>query len=438
MFTKKTVKDIDLQGKRVLMRAEYDVPLDDGGRISNDYRIKTSLPTIQYLLEQGCSIVIMAHLGRPEGVADPKLSLAPVATRLGELLGREVQFVHDCIGSEVSQATEKIQPGQIILLENTRFHPEEEKNDSAFAEKLKNDSHAEIFAQECFGVAHRAHASVEAIAHLLPSVAGFLLEQEVDTITRVMQSPERPLMSVIGGAKVSDKIEILKRLVDISDCVVVVGAMANTFLMATGIAVGKSLVEKDAVDTAHSILEKVEQKQSQTPFTFLLPQDLIVSANVDGSVPTRIVDLSSQTYADVEAYPKLPSPESHIVGSEEAIFDIGPTFANRIAGLAMMAKTVIWNGTAGVTETKGINSAADPFAHGTETILESLQGVRNALKPFTLVGGGDTVGYVMSHAEIDPDSGKPTRLNHVSTGGGASLELMAGHTLPGVEALLDK
>lgn len=440
MFTKKTIRDIDLQGKRILMRAEYDVPLGADGRITNDYRIKGSLPTINYLLEQGCSIVILAHLGRPGGIEDPKLSLKTVAVRLGELMSREVQYVNECVGPEVSQATEHIQPGQIILLENTRFHPEEERNDRAFAEKIKTDTHAEIFVQECFGVAHRAHASIEAIAHLLPSVAGFLLEQEVDTITRVMESPERPLMTIIGGAKVSDKIEILEKFIEIADCVTVVGAMANTFLLARGVDIGRSLVENDALDTARALLEKVEQKQSEKQFSFFLPMDVVVSTAVDGSAPTRIVDLNTLAFADIEAYPKVPTSESHTIANEESILDIGPLSAYRIAGLATMARTVIWNGTAGVTETKGANGTADPFAHGSRIILEALEGMGsgNVLKPFTLVGGGDTVGYVMDNAQKDPETGHPTKLDHVSTGGGASLELMAGHVLPGVEALLDR
>jgi 3-phosphoglycerate kinase len=432
-FNKKTIKDISLTGKRVLMRADYNVPVING-KITDDYRIKQSLETIKYILAQpGTRLVIISHLGRPKSPEDTDCSLKPVAKLLAELLSKQVHFAADCIGNEAKRAASELGEHQILLLENVRFHPEEEKNDTGFAKELVETSGAEVFVQDGFGVVHRAHASTEAITHLLPSVSGLLLEKEVETINGLMREPARPLVSVIGGAKISDKIEVLDKLIELSDCVAVVGAMANNFLLAEKIKAGQSLVEKEALDTTKQILERARHEEKDRNFSFLLPIDVVVSKKRDGTARTRAVDLFDNSLADIEAYPRLPKPPAYTVGADEMILDIGPASAAKIAGAIKLAATVIWNGTCGVTEVKGIAGARNPFSHGTRTIVESMIGSTNkhANKPFTFVGGGDTVSYV-------EEQGLTEDFNHVSTGGGASLELIAGHKLPGVEALINK
>lgn len=428
MFTKKTVRDIDLANKTVLMRADYNVPIEHG-RITDDYRIQKSLPTIQYLLERNVRLIICSHLGRPDGKPNPDESLFPVAKRLGELLGGDkVTFARDCVGPEAEKAVAALEPGHVLLLENLRFHPEEEKNDEAFAKQLA--SLAEAFVQDGFGVVHRAHASTEAITHFLPSVAGFLLEKEVDTITSVMQNPKRPLMAVIGGAKISDKIDILHKFIDIADVVAVGGAMANTFLAAEGIRTAKSLVEPDDLGVAKDIIAKARAKEKQQHFVFYLPQDGVVAKQMDKTVPTRIVDWSAHVIADIENYPKRPPHEASQIQADEMILDIGPFSGSFIAGSMQLANTVVWNGTVGVTETPGLQGPVGPFAHGTQLVIEAILG-QFGHRPFSLVGGGDTVGYVEQLKLVNA-------FDHVSTGGGASLELMAGRTLPGVESLQNK
>lgn len=432
-FNKKTVRDIDLAGKRVLVRADYNVPVKNG-KISDDYRIKQSVETIKYIWEQyESSIVIISHLGRPDGKPNAEFSLKPVAKRLAELLGKRVEFAGDTIGPEAKTACEQLKPGQILLLENVRFDSREEDNNEEFAKELVQTTKAKVFVQDGFGVVHRAHASTDAITHLLPSVAGLLLEKEASTITKVIENPARPLVSVVGGAKISDKIEVLNKLIELSDCVAVVGAMANNFLLAEKIKVGKSIIEKDVLDTTKEILEKARREEKKRNFNFLLPVDAVVSKDVNGRAPTRIVDIQANNIADIEAYPKLPKPEAYTVGHDELILDIGPSSAAEIAGAIKMADTVIWNGTCGVAETKGIAGAQDPFAHGTHTVMQAMIGSSNnhGNKPFTLVGGGDTVSFV-------EEQGLTEDFSHVSTGGGATLELISGHKLPGIEALENK
>lgn len=432
-FDKKTVKDINLENKRVLMRADYNVPVDKS-QISDDYRIKQSVQTIDYILSQpGTRLVIISHLGRPTGQDDKDASLKPVAQHLSKLLDRKVQFATDCIGAEAKATAQGLDEHEILLMENVRFHPEEEKNDKAFAQALVDASGADVFVQDGFGVVHRAHASTEAITHLLPSVAGLLLAKEVTTIEEVIKNPAKPLVSVVGGAKVSDKIEVLNKLIDISDCVAVVGAMANNFLLAQEFKVGKSRLEPEAMDTTRQILDRAKREEKVRNFNFIVPVDAVVSTKLDGTAPTRIVDLSGNNLADIEAYPKTPRPTAYTVRADEIILDIGPMSAAMIAGAIKLSSTVIWNGTAGVTEVKGIAGAHAPFAHGTHMIIEAMIGdsTQHANKPFSLVGGGDTVSYVEQLGLTDD-------FNHVSTGGGASLGLIAGHKLPGVEALQDK
>ncbi|HSX44945.1 MAG TPA: phosphoglycerate kinase [Candidatus Saccharimonadales bacterium] len=428
MFNKKTIKDINVDGKRILVRADYNVPLDSIDHIANDYRIKQSIPTLQYLLDHKCSIVICSHLGRPDGKYDKKYSLAPIAKRLSKLLDKNVEFTNDCIGPNVEVKAKSLKPGQILLLENLRFHPQEEANDNKFAEQLAGL--ADIFVQDGFGVVHRAHASTDAITRHIPSVAGLLLAKEVTTITEMMEQPKRPLMTIIGGAKISDKIEILKRFIDIADFVAVGGAMANTFLFAEGIDVGKSKVEKNEVSVAREIINKARAKAKKQPFIFYLPQDGVVATKIDKTAKTRIVDWDAHVIADIENYPKQPSRQTGQVKDNELILDVGPFSGAFIAGGIQLASTVIWNGALGVTETSGLQGPIGPFAHGTEIIVEGLLG-EFGHKPFSLLGGGDTVGYIEERQLTDC-------FDHVSTGGGASLELMSGKKLPGVEALENK
>lgn len=428
MFTKKTIRDIDLNGKTVLLRADYNVPLENG-RITDDYRIQQSLPTVRYLLEKGVKLVICSHLGRPDGKPSPDDSLFPVAKRLGELLGNgTVTFAPDCIGPETKKAVSALQPGHVLLLENLRFHPEEEKNDQQFAGQLA--SLADVFVQDGFGVVHRAHASTVAITKFLPSVAGLLLEKEVDTITSVMENPKRPLMAVIGGAKISDKIDVLNKFIDIADVVAVGGAMANTFLAAEDIPVAKSKIEPEDINVAKDIIGRARAKAKSQHFVLYLPQDGVVAHQIDKTAPTRIVDWSAHVIADIENYPKRPPHEASQIKADEMILDIGPFSGSFMAGAVQLANTVVWNGTLGVAETAGLQGPIGPYAHGTQLVIEAILG-QFGHRPFSLVGGGDTVAYIAQRGLVGA-------FNHVSTGGGASLELMAGRKLPGVEALQNK
>ncbi len=427
-FNKKTINDYDVANKKVLVRADYNVPIGTDGQITDDYRIQKSVPTIKALLEKGCAVVICSHLGRPKGPDDKSCSLAPVAKRLSELLGVEVNFASDCIGQVADDASAKLISGQVLLLENLRFHPEEEANDDAFAANLAK--HGEVFVQDGFGVVHRAHASTVAITKHLPSIAGILLEKEVDTITNAMDNPERPLLTIVGGAKIADKIDILNRFIDISDVVIVGGAMANTFLLAEDINIGSSLADKDDVPLAKDIIEKAKQKAITQRFIFYLPQDGVVADNIENPTSTRIVDWSAHVIADIESYPKIPPATSSTIAENEQILDIGPFSGAFIAGAMQLSSTVIWNGTLGVTETAPISGPVGPFSHGTELVIDAMLG-QYGHKPFSIVGGGDTVGYVEERKLVD-------KFGHVSTGGGASLELMSGKPLPGVEALINK
>ena len=427
-FNKKTINDYDINNKKVLLRTDYNVPLKSNGEIADDYRLQKSLPTIQALIDKNCSIVIISHLGRPKSPDDKSCTLAPIAKRLSELLNHEVEFANDCIGDESISKSSSLQNRQILLLENLRYHPEEELNDESFAENLAK--HGEVFVQDGFGVVHRAHASTMAITNYLPSISGLLLEKEVDTISNAMENPERPLVSIVGGAKIADKIDILNRFIDISDVLIVGGAMANTFLLAEGIDVGNSLADKEDVPVAKDIIEKAKQKSAEQRFIFYLPQDGVVSLDKDNPATTRIVDWSTHIIADIESYPKIPSSVNSKINADEKILDVGPFSGAFIAGAMQLSNTVIWNGTLGVTETKSVNGPIGPFSHGTELVIDAMLG-QFGHKPFSIVGGGDTVGYVEERKLVD-------YFGHVSTGGGASLDLMSGKTLPGVEALLNK
>lgn len=427
MFSKKTIRDIDLEGKTVLLRADYNVPLKDG-QITDDYRIVQSLPTINFLLEKNVKLIICSHLGRPTGPDDSSASLFPVAKRLKQLLDRPVEFATDCVGEAATKAANGLNHGEVLLLENLRFHPEEKDNDDKFAEQLA--SLAEIYVDDAFGVVHRADASLVAVTKHLPAVAGLLLEKEVNTITEVMSKPDKPMMAIVGGAKISDKMEILDKFIKIADFIAIGGAMANTFLAAKGIDVAESLYEKDDIKLAKEIMHKAAEESKQRRFIFALPFDSVVAEDIDSKAQTRIVDFDTQVLADIEHYPKHVPASASQLHKHEKILDIGPFSASFIAGAIQMCNTVVWNGTMGVTEVESLHGPIGPFAHGTQTVIEALLGEMGH-KPFTVVGGGDTVGYVESRKLTDSFA-------HVSTGGGASLELMAGHKLPGIEALEDK
>ncbi len=430
MFSKQTINDYDIEGRTVLLRADYNVPLDSNGSVASNYRITESLPTIKALKDKGCKIVICSHLGRPKGKVDAHFSLKPVAKELSSLLKQNITFVNDCIGENVIKATSDMKPGEIVLLENLRFHPEEKENDKKFAKEIIASTGAEILVQDAFGASHRAHASTDAVARLIPAVAGLLLEKEVTTINRVMQNPERPLMAVVGGAKIADKIDIIDKFMETADVVVIGGAMANTFLKAQGVEVGESLVDDDELDTARNVMDKVRKIAQERSFIFYLPQDGVVTSKIESQTSTRIVDWDAQVIADIEAYPKQPKPSASKVQKHEKIVDIGPFSGAFIAGVTQLTQTVVWNGTMGVTETPAIHDDIGPFAHGTELVIDALIG-KYGNKPFSLIGGGDTAAYIESQSMHD-------MFNHVSTGGGASLDLMSGRELPAVTVLLDK
>lgn len=404
-FFKKTMADVPLINKNILLRADYNVPLTDDGQIADDFRIRSSLATVQALLTDGCTVTIISHLGRPDGKKDLQYTLQPVAKRLSELLGREVRFIDDCIGHKVFMATKKAPKGSVILLENLRFYPGEEANDPAFAQQLAKQTHADYFVQDGFGVVHRAHASTSAITQFLPSVAGLLLEREYSVITKAMKHPEKPLVAVLGGAKVSDKIPIIKALEHAADTIIVGGAMANTFLARRGNFMGSSHIEPDQAETIDAIYEAATQKvgRQNADNYIVLPTDVGVGTSLELTA-TRL-DVS------VKAIP---------AGSYA--LDIGPDSIARMESIIAKARTVIWNGPLGMDE-------LPTFAQASTRLAQLLAGSPDIT---SIVGGGDTADFVI---HWDPHHGES--FSHVSTGGGASLELMAGEKLPGVEALLD-
>ncbi len=402
-FFKRTIKDVPVDRKTVLVRADYNVPLNKKGEISDDLRIRASLPTLEYLLKRGCKVVIMSHLGRPEG-RDKSQSLQPIAERLSELLGKKVVFVEDCIGDKVVQAVKKAPAGSVVLLENLRYYTEEEANDETFAEKIAKATAARYFVQDGFGVVHRAHASTDAITRFIPGVSGLLLEREYVTITNAMQKPKRPLVAVMGGAKVSDKITVIEKLIDVADRVIIGGAMANTFLKYKGYHVGASVVEEGREKVLDGIYEAAHRKSDGHADDFImLPADVAVAKSTSETEQRRNVGLGE-------------------VASDDKILDIGEMAIENVVGAVSGAKTVIWNGTLGYAE-------LSEFAHGSARLALEL-----ATHPDTtsIIGGGDTADFVL---KWDGNGGES--FTHVSTGGGASLELMAGKKLPGVESLLD-
>ena len=391
---KKTVRDLDVAGKKVLVRVDFNVPLNDKGEITDDTRITASLPTIQYLLEQKAAVILMAHLGRPKGQVKPELSLAPLAKHLGKLLGKKILFAPDCVGEAAQAAASKLKPGHILLLENLRFHKEEEKNDMEFAEKLA--SLADLYVNDGFGVSHRAHASVEGVTHFLPAAAGFLLEKEIQYVGQAVTNPLHPFVAIIGGAKVSDKIGVISNLLDKVDTLLIGGGMANTFLAAQGYKMGKSLVEEDKLDLAKELLAKAKKNK----VNMLLPTDLVMAAAFapDAEHVTEKVKNLNQAYMAL---------------------DIGAETSKAYAEALADAKMIVWNGPMGVFE-------MDAFCKGTEAVAKAVAKSRAT----SIVGGGDSVAAIEK-------LGLAKRITHISTGGGASLEYLEGKVLPGVAALDD-
>jgi phosphoglycerate kinase len=397
-MNKKTVRDIDVNGKRVLVRVDFNVPLDDQQNITDDTRIAAAVPTIRYLLDHGAAVILMSHLGRPDGKVVDKLRLYPVARRLSELLGTRVQAADDSVGPEVEQQVAALEPEQVLLLENLRFHKAEEKNDPDFARQLAKLG--DVYINDAFGTAHRAHASTEGVTKYLPAVAGFLLEKEINFLGSTLENPRRPFAAVVGGAKVSDKIAVLERLISISDRVLIGGGMANTFLKAKGYEIGDSLYEGSKVDVARQLIERAQQRG----IVFLLPSDVMIA----------------DRFAADANHQAVPADQ---VPAGWRILDIGPAAVQSFREALSDAQTIVWNGTLGVAEMPA-------FAHGTNDTIEILA-ERTRQGATTIIGGGDSAAAVEHARAAD-------KMTHVSTGGGASLEFLEGRVLPGVAALQDK
>jgi phosphoglycerate kinase len=387
---KKTIRDINVKNKRVLVRVDFNVPLDNG-KVTDDTRIVASLPTIKYLVEQGAKVILCSHLGRPKG-KDEKLSLRPVAARLEQLLGKRVTFVSDCIGQPVERVVEGMNAGDVVLLENVRFYPEEEKNDPVFAKKLA--AFGDVYVNDAFGSAHRAHASTEGVAHDLPAVAGFLMEKELNYLGAALANPAKPFVAILGGAKVSDKIKVIENLLPKVDTLLIGGGMANTFLAARGVNMGQSLVESDKLDVAKALIAKGGAK-------IVLPVDAVIADKFAADAQSKIV-----------AVDQIPG--------EWRMLDIGPKTIDAFEKILAGAKTVVWNGPLGVFEFPA-------FAKGTVEIAKRLA----TSGATTIIGGGDSAAAV-------EQAGVADKMTHISTGGGASLEFLEGRTLPGVAALQDK
>ncbi len=393
-MAKQTIRDINWTGKRALVRVDFNVPMENG-RITDDTRIRGALPTIQYLLDQGASVVLMSHLGRPKNKVVESMRLAPVASRLSELLGRPVATVQSTVGAEAEAAAQALNPGDVLLLENTRFDAREEANDEGMARELAKLG--DVYVNDAFGAAHRAHASTEGVARFLPAVSGLLMEKEVNELTSLLANPERPFVAIMGGAKISDKISVITNLLRRVDALLIGGGMANTFFLAQGYNLGDSLVEQDAVEEVNKITFFAQSGQSRV----YLPVDVVIADSMDVNAQTRVV-----------------TPDK--VPNGWRILDIGPETVQQYSQLIHEAKTVFWNGPMGYFE-------AAPFAEGTRGIARAMGECQGR----TVIGGGDSVAAVEQMGLAD-------RIGHISTGGGASLELLEGQELPGVVALNDK
>jgi len=391
MFNKRSVRDIDVHGKKVLVRVDYNVPIADG-KVTDDTRIRAAMPTLEYLLQYGAAVILCSHLGRPKDGPDPKYSLRPVAAHLSELLGKPVAFAEDCIGPQAEAAARSLKSGDVLVLENTRFHPQETKNDPEMARQLA--SLAEIYVNDAFGSAHRAHASTEGVAHFLPAVAGFLLEEEIRYLGQAVEDPKRPFIAILGGAKISDKIGVIRNLLTKADSVLIGGGMANTFFKAQGYTVGDSLVEEEALETARLLLHDGGTH-------LRLPVDVVIADRFDADAAMKLM-------------PMGPIPDGW------RILDVGPETVAAFGRVIATASTIVWNGPLGVFE-------FPRFAEGTFGIARHIA-ESNAV---SVIGGGDSVAAINQAGLYD-------RITHISTGGGASLEMLEGLVLPGLAALLDK
>ena len=388
------ISDLDLSGKRVFMRVDFNVPLSDG-RITDDTRIQAALPSIRFVIEKGGKLILASHLGRPKGKPEPKYSLKPVASQLEKLLNKPVQFAPDCVGAEVERMVSNLKPGDVLLLENLRFHAEEEKNDPQFAKQLA--SLCDVYVNDAFGAAHRAHASTAGITtYVKQAAAGFLMQKEIESLTHVLTKPEKPYVAIVGGAKISDKIDLIRNFISIANTILIGGAMAYTFFRAKGISTGKSLVENDKIDLAKDLLAQAEGKG----VSIELPVDHVVAPGLES------------TTSQVTSIATTPPDQMGL--------DIGPETIRRYSDIISRAKTIVWNGPMGVFENPR-------FAQGTFAIAKA---VANS-QAFSIVGGGDSAAAVAQ-------SGVESKITHISTGGGASLEFLSGEKLPGVEVLTDK
>ncbi len=394
-MAKLKLQDLEVKGKRVLMRVDFNVPLDESLQITDDTRIRAALESIRYCTERGARLILMSHLGRPKGKVTDKERLRPVAQRLGSLMGKPVKMAPDTIGPEVEKLVSEMKDGDILLLENTRFHAEEEANDAEFSQKLA--SLGEVFVNDAFGAAHRAHASTEGVAHYLPAAAGFLLQREIENLSRLLEAPEEPFIAVLGGAKVSDKIGVIENLLAKVQSVIIGGAMAYTFKRALGIGVGGSRVEEDKIDLAKDILDKASAERVD----FLLPSDHVIAREIDAPAESKVV-------SDGE------------IPADWMALDIGPQTVKAYCEAVSKGKTIFWNGPMGVFEVK-------PFDKGTRAVGEAIA----KAKAMKVAGGGDTVAALAVF-------GLTSRMTHVSTGGGASLEMLEGKTLPGIAALSEE
>ena len=395
-MSKKTVRDINVAGKKVLVRCDFNVPIDSQtGKITDNRRIRAAIPTIQYLLDNNAKVILCSHLGRPKGEVNPKYSLKPVAEELSKLLGKEVKLAKDVIGPDAEKLTSNMKNQDVVLLENVRFHKEEEKNDPEFAKKLA--SFAEIYVNDAFGTAHRAHSSTAGVADYLPAVSGFLIEKELEFLGKALENPERPFVAILGGAKVSDKIGVIENLLEKVDTLMIGGGMAYTFYKALGHDIGTSICEEDKIDLAKTILEKAKQKNVK----LLLPLDNHVSSEYSNDGEDKFVD-------------KEEIPDGFMG------LDIGPRTIEAFKESIKTAKTVLWNGPLGVTE-------FPKFAEGTRAIANALA----QSQAVTIIGGGDSAAAIEKMGLAD-------KMTHISTGGGASLEFLEGKVLPGIDCLNDK
>lgn len=394
-MNKKTVKDIEVKGKKVLVRVDFNVPMDENKNITDTRRITEALPTINYLTQSQSKVILMSHLGRPKG-RNENLSLLPIAKKLQELVSNKVHFVDDCIGDKVKEKIEQMKRGEILLLENLRFYPEEEKNDEEFARKLAELG--DIYVNDAFGTAHRAHASTHAVARQLPAVCGFLMQKEIEVMGQALKSPRRPFMAILGGAKVKDKIKLIENLLSKVDVLIIGGGMSYTFLKAKGLNIGRSLLDKEGITKAEKIMKEAQEKNVK----LLLPVDVVVSDKFSPEANYKVVEVEN-------------------IPDDWMGMDIGPKTISNFNDALILGKTIIWNGPVGVFE-------MDNFARGSLEIAKTLSELKDAI---TIIGGGDSAACVEKFNLSD-------KMTHISTGGGASLEFMEGKILPGIEVLLDK